>query len=271
MNFKIGLHRLAVLACFAAPSAFGQCSIKPIKPIPPLGCKDLTPQCVTDSSGNASWTWTCVSRRNEVPTSGFPTWKPRPQSVEPPSRPTVNASQTTPSNPVTPLQESTAPIDIPLGQLNADQQHAAEQLRTIAEVIKKCPAGITPDTDTLTGSRFSAPINVVWDVERTNSYRSPVIGYIEFISDSGYALGKPVPCKKNDRKCVAWNQAIAQTNLMISGLPTTKLTRYEFDFGPHGLEFSRALAKHGTEGASRWNPAQLGNGCEGKAVLGIVR
>jgi hypothetical protein len=41
-----------------APAQF--CVTKPIKPIPPVGCKDLTPQCVTNSSGQSSWTWICV-------------------------------------------------------------------------------------------------------------------------------------------------------------------------------------------------------------------
>ena len=31
--------------------AAGGCGIKPIKPIPPIGCKDLVAQCRCDSSG----------------------------------------------------------------------------------------------------------------------------------------------------------------------------------------------------------------------------
>ncbi|MGA2905459.1 MAG: ATP-dependent Clp protease proteolytic subunit [Candidatus Korobacteraceae bacterium] len=40
---------------------FGSCGIVPIKPIPPIGCKDLRPECVCDSSGNnCHWEWVCV-------------------------------------------------------------------------------------------------------------------------------------------------------------------------------------------------------------------
>ncbi len=37
------------------------CGVKPIKPIPPIGCKDLVAQCVCDDRGrNCGWTWACV-------------------------------------------------------------------------------------------------------------------------------------------------------------------------------------------------------------------
>ena len=39
----------------------GDCGIVPIKPIPPIGCKDLTPVCLCDSRGqNCRWSWQCV-------------------------------------------------------------------------------------------------------------------------------------------------------------------------------------------------------------------
>jgi hypothetical protein len=47
-------------AVFIVPSALCQCAIRPIKPIPPLGCKDLPPQCASDSAGHGYWTWNCV-------------------------------------------------------------------------------------------------------------------------------------------------------------------------------------------------------------------
>jgi hypothetical protein len=36
------------------------CGIKPIKPIPPVGCKDLKGQCVCDQNGHCWWEWVCV-------------------------------------------------------------------------------------------------------------------------------------------------------------------------------------------------------------------
>lgn len=40
---------------------FGFCGIVPIKPIPPLGCRDVTPVCVCSADGRACWfEWVCV-------------------------------------------------------------------------------------------------------------------------------------------------------------------------------------------------------------------
>ncbi len=39
----------------------GTCGLVPLKPLVPLGCKDLVPVCSCDASGdNCSWTWVCV-------------------------------------------------------------------------------------------------------------------------------------------------------------------------------------------------------------------
>jgi len=46
-----------------APACAAGCGIKPIKPIPPIGCRDLTPVCQCDERGrNCRWTWTCVPK-----------------------------------------------------------------------------------------------------------------------------------------------------------------------------------------------------------------
>lgn len=40
------------------------CGLKPLKPLPPLGCKDLVARCncATDQEGDlvCTWTWDCV-------------------------------------------------------------------------------------------------------------------------------------------------------------------------------------------------------------------
>lgn len=37
------------------------CSLLPLKPLPPLGCMDITPRCVCDSNGNnCRLVWDCV-------------------------------------------------------------------------------------------------------------------------------------------------------------------------------------------------------------------
>jgi hypothetical protein len=39
----------------------GTCGLVPLKPLIPLGCKDLKPECVCDSQGqNCHWVWVCV-------------------------------------------------------------------------------------------------------------------------------------------------------------------------------------------------------------------
>ena len=59
---KIPFTALASLLFMFSALGFAtaQCAIKPIKPIPPVGCKDVTPQCVTNSNGQSYWTWICV-------------------------------------------------------------------------------------------------------------------------------------------------------------------------------------------------------------------
>ncbi len=36
------------------------CGIVPIKPIPPIGCTDLIPECLCDNQGQCIWNWVCV-------------------------------------------------------------------------------------------------------------------------------------------------------------------------------------------------------------------
>ena len=37
------------------------CGLKPLKPLTPMGCKDLVAQCRCDSRGqNCRWEWVCV-------------------------------------------------------------------------------------------------------------------------------------------------------------------------------------------------------------------
>jgi len=49
-----------VLPPVVAPAQSG-CGLKPLKPLTPLGCKDLAAQCRCDSNGrNCRWEWVCV-------------------------------------------------------------------------------------------------------------------------------------------------------------------------------------------------------------------
>lgn len=51
---------LTFLSAGAPAVSADSCGLKPIKPIPPIGCKDLIAQCVTDGNGHAHWQWICV-------------------------------------------------------------------------------------------------------------------------------------------------------------------------------------------------------------------
>ena len=50
------------LVLFTSRDVYAQgCGLTPLKPLPPLGCRDLVPQCRCDSSGsNCQWEWVCV-------------------------------------------------------------------------------------------------------------------------------------------------------------------------------------------------------------------
>lgn len=46
---------------FITLAVFGLCGFVPIKPITPIGCRDLVAQCQCDSQGqNCRWIWVCV-------------------------------------------------------------------------------------------------------------------------------------------------------------------------------------------------------------------
>jgi hypothetical protein len=56
------LIAMALLASLNGRAVYAQsCGVVPIKPVPPVGCKDLRPECVCDSNGqNCHWDWVCV-------------------------------------------------------------------------------------------------------------------------------------------------------------------------------------------------------------------
>ena len=52
---------LLLLALAPAPAVCKSCGIKPIPPIPPIGCRDMRAVCVCDDSGRrCAWQWICV-------------------------------------------------------------------------------------------------------------------------------------------------------------------------------------------------------------------
>lgn len=56
---------LALIACLLSPTPGAKaqmgCGLMPLKPLVPLGCRDLTAVCTCDSTGlNCHWEWQCV-------------------------------------------------------------------------------------------------------------------------------------------------------------------------------------------------------------------
>ena len=88
-----------LLIFFATAQATCQCAIKPIKPIPPIGCKDVTPECVSDGNGKSHWNWICVP--DTAPTATSNEWKPSVRSAGTPGGASQSTVQPAAHNPGT--------------------------------------------------------------------------------------------------------------------------------------------------------------------------
>ncbi len=62
----VALACMIIGSLLVAPSpacAQTGCGLKPLKPLIPMGCKDLVAECRCDSRGqNCHWEWVCVPR-----------------------------------------------------------------------------------------------------------------------------------------------------------------------------------------------------------------
>lgn len=268
-----------LLMCSTVPLAIGQCVIRPIKPIPPIGCKDVTPECVSDSNGKSHWNWICVPNNGGTETSNNPAWKPHAPKPTTPSGANVNTVQTIPHASVNAsFQEPATAIGIPIGEMDAGEQYAAEQLRVIAEAIKNCrpfeePPGFSADYDQMVAEGFvfsnGSPQNVVWNVERQQSIRARYEGTIEFSEPS--FLKPPLDtdyCNKHGidkSKCrhvwsLGWQLYRRQADHPHE-------FRYEFDVTAHGLEISRVFKKTEQTDDEPWvSGNQDSDGCASKAI-----
>ena len=57
-----GMESIIVSTPAAQPCGRFACGMKPIKPIPPIGCKDVLAVCTCDSKcRNCHWEWVCVT------------------------------------------------------------------------------------------------------------------------------------------------------------------------------------------------------------------
>ena len=57
---KIKCCLVTFLFVFGSFAYAGDCGLQPLKPIPPIGCKDTTPVCQCNSDEDCHWVFECV-------------------------------------------------------------------------------------------------------------------------------------------------------------------------------------------------------------------
>jgi len=131
-------------------------------------------------------------------------------------------------------------------------QPAALALRTIASNVRKCPRELAFEMENTNGPLARAqmyqgpPGNVLWDVTRSGSVRSPYIGYIEFSIPQELSVPPDVMQRWS-------NEAADLYAKMVSTPQPTLKYRYEFDLGPEGLQLARMLLR--SEDQTEWKDA----------------
>jgi hypothetical protein len=137
-------------------------------------------------------------------------------------------------------------------------KHTVAALRLIADTIKACPRIVEFDASKdsqqsdgpLARSRlyYGPPVNVVWDVDRSNSIRSPYQGYIQF------SVPRELWIPPDVRKRWA-NEAAELYAEMLQPMPPLEY-RYEFALGPDGLQLIGILFRSADD--SEWKDAPEG-------------
>jgi len=130
-----------------------------------------------------------------------------------------------------------------LGQdalVEPDKQQAISEMRDLARTIKGCPKALELEMRWGKGPLeivrvyYETPNNVVWDVTRSQTARSPYAGYIEF-SISHLPWVPPETIDKFRR-----TRPDMYKDFFLQPLSTRWSLRYEFDIGPEGVEFVKA-------------------------------
>jgi hypothetical protein len=142
-------------------------------------------------------------------------------------------------------------------KIEASSQPAVATLRAMARALRTCPA--TVDRETRWGKEpwdisqmmDGAPTNVVWDVEQSQTARSPYTGYIEFSAYYSFSV-QPENRDRFERK---------HPKLYSDALMQFKnyKFRYEFDLGPDGVELAKTLYRGLDE--AQWRDIQKRNPC----------
>jgi TPR repeat protein len=172
-------------------------------------------------------------------------------------------------------QEAEANPPVQADSPNAGEQRAIEQLRAIAQEIKACIYQ-TPDLPGLPDRMvkegfkdvFGPPTNVIWDIETTQSIRSPHIGYVEYIVPAYMELPPTDSyCNARDiKKSECKSMWIIGTKLYQEQVVSPQQFRYEFDITPKGLEYSRGFEKKAQKEGEPWVEAASPDGCAARAI-----
>jgi hypothetical protein len=167
-------------------------------------------------------------------------------------------------------QEAEANPPVQADSPNAGEQRAIEQLRAIAQEIKACIYQ-TPDLPGLPDRMvkegfkdvFGPPTNVIWDIETTQSIRSPHIGYVEYIVPAHMELPPTDSyCNARDiKKSECKSMWIIGTKMYQEQVVNPRQFRYEFDITPKGLEYSRGFEKKAQKEGEPWVEATSPDGC----------
>jgi Sel1 repeat len=237
-KIPFALIAFVVFAFSALEFAAAQCAIKPIKPIPPLGCKDVTPQCVTTSNGQSYWTWICVPDSAGGNASGARVRQVPPPEPSASRAADQNSVQTAPANAVVLAPQTHVPI-------SEDSKPAVETLRIIAQRIGECPKALISESqwgrkkDEIERLYQQPPANLIWDAVAGNSVRAPYLGYIEFTVNIDYWVPESA-----ERNFLKWPGAAPTLKYVVGPWHY----RYEYDLGPDGLQLIRALMRNRTTG-----------------------
>lgn len=157
--------------------------------------------------------------------------------------------------------------DQPGSSVEGPYGKAMGRLRVLAGAIKQCQEGTDYGNGNPPFIHYSAPLNVVWDVESRQSARSIGLGYIEFVERAEVVKPTPRPCKKRDKDCENSNEdAETVYTWMLSAVPGLDNFRFEFDVNSSGLQFVRALAKNEQEDSTHWRAVELRGRCPDKLI-----
>lgn len=155
-----------------------------------------------------------------------------------------------------------------LVKIGDDSKPAVETLRRLAERIRSCPEMVTSETrwgtksDEIKRTYEGPPHNVTWDVLPADTVRAPYLGYVEFSLPMRYWVPEAKQHKYN--KTFGIGNTLDFENVLASASSAERY-RYEFDLGPEGLQFARALRR--MPNATEWLDNQdAGKSCWHQAV-----